>query len=77
MDLKKANKDDLDSTKTLITNLNERVKHLSILQSQISDFLAPMKDNLADAFDLSAKRQMQAKVQEIQHQTNIVNSWIN
>ena len=55
MELKKANKDELDSTKALITNLNERVKHLSILQSQISDFLAPMKDDLVDTFDLSTK----------------------
>ena len=43
MNIIKANKKDFDRAKRLIDNLNERVKHISTLQSEIARSLNPIR----------------------------------
>ena len=43
MNIIKANKKDFDRAKRLIDNLNERVKHIATLQSEIAASLNPIR----------------------------------
>lgn len=42
----KADKTDLNKTNNLIDNLNERVKHLSVLLTELAGSLEPIKNTL-------------------------------
>ena len=42
MDDHKADKTELNLTKVMIDNVNERLKHVSILQNELSTMLMPL-----------------------------------
>lgn len=72
----KANKYDLAKTNDLIESLNERVKHLSNVQNELAITLEPIKNSM-NIFDEKTKKKLLQKVENIQQQSKIVNSWIN
>lgn len=72
----KANKDDVEGTKELIESLNERVKHLATLQVEVAGAMNPVKESIG-VFDDETKKQMLSKIDNIQRQSKIVNTWIN
>ena len=48
MNAKKANKEEVSQTQSLIENLNQRVKHLSIVQYELARSLEPVKNSIND-----------------------------
>ena len=48
MDDLKADKESLDKTNALIENLNDKVKHLSIIQNELALSLAPINKNIGN-----------------------------
>ena len=51
----KATKEELMQTNALIENLNERVKHISILQNELAIMLEPIR-NSVNIFDEKMKK---------------------
>ena len=42
----KANRHELVKTNDVIDNLNERVKHMSVLQNELAEMLVPVRDSI-------------------------------
>ena len=72
----KATKSELFQARALIDSLNERVKHLSNLQSEMASSLIPLRTQLM-SYDETTKQQILQKIENISNQSAIVSSWIN
>jgi len=60
----KATKVEVLETHDLIESLNLRVKHISVMQSELADLLKPIKNNIGQ-FDEKTKKEFQTKVENI------------
>ena len=60
----KANKVELKKTNEIIENLNDRVKHISIVQNELAEMLAPIRDSMQH-FDEKTKAEILTKVENL------------
>jgi len=60
----KATRAELGETNSLIVNLNERIKHLSIIQNSIVSQLEPVSNSISQ-FDHQIKKEMHMKLSNI------------
>ena len=67
---------DVEKNKKMIENMNERMKHVSIIQNELVLLLEPIKLQTEES-DNHTKNKMWNKLVNIQAQSKIVNSWIN
>ena len=59
------------NTECLIMNLNDRLKHVSSLQSAMASSLLPIKNQIS-GWDDATKKQILVQMQSIQKQSKIV-----
>ena len=57
----KVNRHELFKTNDVIDNLNDRVKHISVLQNQLAEMLVPVRDSIGH-FDPKKKKEILTKV---------------
>ena len=64
MNMKKANKTDLNATEELIENLNDRVKHISNLLQTLTTSILPIKSTIMN-FDEHTKKKVLLQVKKL------------
>ena len=72
----KASRGELEETKKLIQNLNERVKHLANVQHEFAGSLQPVSNEI-NQFNGPKKKEIYSKINHIKRQSKIINDWIN
>ena len=60
----KANRLELKKTNEIIENLNDRMKHISIVQNELAEMLKPIRDSI-QYFDEKTKAEMLTKVEHL------------
>ena len=61
----KASKQELQQSKAMVESLNDRVKHLSILQQELASLLMPIRESM-NGLNEQAKTQMLTKLENLQ-----------
>lgn len=67
----KANKEQIVETVALVESLNERVKHMAILQNEVATSLEPIRNSF-NHFSETSKKDIFKKVEGIQLQSKII-----
>ena len=60
----KASKEELKQTNSLIDSLNERMKHLSVVHTQLAGTFDPVRESMQN-FDAHTQKQLQQKLYNI------------
>ena len=76
LNTEKATRQEMEFTHSLIESLNSRLKHLSIVQTEMASSLVPVQHSINE-FDDKTKKRLLQKLEDVWSQSNIVSSWIN
>ena len=73
---KKIDRFELTNSNDLIESLNDRVKHLSVLLTELTGSLKLHGLNMND-FNLKTKSNVFTKIHNVDQQSKIISHWIN
>ena len=66
----------MEHAQNLIESLNERVKHMSVVQNELASSMIPMRNKIG-CYDEETKSEAMKKLQLVHEKCKIVSSWIN